>query len=171
MGVAGTAIAGAIKKVGQTVLARRRRSRAEEGLSSTVDQVGLLRQNLDNLERQIDQALALIQPGRKRELGGQILLDQQSVRQYHELREGLFAQVRAVDDLIEGFSPDALDAPHGVGDSRKLPSEFREQLKLVDRKLRDARTATLADEALLEVRSAVVAMRRMIDYIESGGQQ
>jgi hypothetical protein len=45
------------------------------------------------------------------------------------------------------------------------------QLKFVERKLREARTAPLADEALLEVRSAVVAMRRMIDYIESAGQE
>jgi hypothetical protein len=171
VGLTGTAIAGAIKKVGQKVLARRRRRQAELVAPPTANQVGVLRRSLDDLERRIDQALALIQPGQKRELGGQILLDQHSIRQYHELRDGLFTQVRTVDDLVEGLLPNALDDQAGVDGGRmRLPSEFREQLRFVERKLREARTATLADEALLEMRSAVVAMRRMIDYIESAGQ-
>ena len=169
VGLAGTAIAGAIKKVGQTLLARRRPWQAELAPSPLTDQAGILRRNLAELERRIDQALTLIEPGMKRELGGQILLDQQSIRQYHELREGLFDQVRAVDDLVEGL-PDAAGGHNDVLDGRKLPGEFRKQLKFIERKLREARTAALADEALLEVRSAVVSMRRTIDYIESAAQ-
>lgn len=172
VGLTGTAIAGAIKKVGQAVLARRRRRQAQTlAPLATPNQVKALRRSLDDLERRIDQALALIQPGQVRELGGQILLDQQSIRQYHELRDGLFTQVRVVDDLVEGLVPIEPEEQSSVDRRRmRLPSDFRNQLRFVERKLREARTATLADGALLETRSAVVAMRRMIDYIESAGQ-
>lgn len=171
VGLTGTALAGAIKKVGQTILARRRRRQAECLVPPTTNQIGALRRSLDDLARRIDQARALIQPGQKRELGGQILLDPQAIRQYHDVRDGLFSQVRALDDLVESLLPDTLDDQSCVGGRRmRLPSEFREPLKFVNRKLREARTATLADEALLETRSAVLAMRRMIDYVESARQ-
>ncbi len=171
VGLTGTAIAGAIKKVGQTLLARRRRSHVRDDQVSGRSEVRALRGQLDDLDRRIAQALALIQPGRKRELGGQILLDQESLRQYHELREGLFTQVRTLDDLVENLLPDGTDGQTGSGGrNTRLPSQFREQLRFVERKLRESRTAALADGALLEMRSAVAGMRRMLDYIESAAR-
>src|SRR5215468_10668248 len=99
-GLATTAIAGAIKKTGQLLLNRRHQHQLGS-VARAADEIGRLRRDLDQLDERIDEAIALVHPGSKRELGGQILLDRESLRRYHDLRDGLFEQVRSVDGLAE----------------------------------------------------------------------
>jgi len=188
-----TAIAGAVKKVGQIALASRRR-RPQFALASEprID-LAPLHAGLDALETYIDEALALVEPGSRRELGGQLLLDRDSIQRYHQIREGLFNQLRLMDGFLENLqhvsieggvpqmvSEDLLESADLESSERRaprrprrapLPPEFREQIKFVEKRLRSARTAALAETTFLEIRAVVSALRRMLQYVKSTGPQ
>jgi len=167
VGLAGTAIAGAIKKAGVAILAAaRRRRQTPADPSVAVTQLQQLRRELDELERRSATAASLVGSGR-RELGGMVMLDPNRLQEYHELRESIFGQLRRVDEMAESFGdPDEHRARAGKGRRTGLPKEFRERLKYVDQRLRDARCATLAGEAFLDVTAAVGMLRQILEFLD-----
>jgi hypothetical protein len=76
-----------------------------------------------------------------------MLLDPQSIHQYHELRDGLFAHVRLVDELAQSLLPDVPEAIRVESRRMRVPGQFGDLTKYVERKLREARAASLSEEA------------------------
>jgi hypothetical protein len=167
VGLAGTAIAGGIKKAAEAIFAAARRRWPTTTVERTPPgQLQQLRRELEELERRLSVATTLVGSGR-RELGGVVVLDQNRLQQYHELREGIFDQLRRLDELVESFGAVGGEVPARPGRRRTaLPKEFRDRLKYVDHRLRDARSATLAGEAFLDVSSAVGMLRQILDLLE-----
>jgi hypothetical protein len=136
----------------------------------TQNALGLVDARLEKLESLIDRAFRLIHPGTRRELGGQLLLDPERIREYHEIRESLFQELRDLDELSQEVLPSSLDLdPRDPTERGSGPRQFRSQVAFLTNRLHDARVATLAEESFLEIKSAVVGMRRMLDQLRNRG--
>jgi hypothetical protein len=165
VGLAGTAIAGAIKKSAEAIFAAARRRRPQSMEEPAAARLQQLRRELDEPERRSTLAATLVGSGR-RELGAVVMLDPERLQQYHALREAIFHQLRRVDELVESFGDVDEVVVQKRGRRRSpLPKEFRTRLKYVDQRLRDARSATLAGEAFLDISSAVGMLRQILDLL------
>jgi hypothetical protein len=121
-------------------------------------------------------------PGAGRKLGAQLLLNQAQLEEFHSLRSQLFQHVKETGDLTEKLLPTEADASVAPGHAlnrgqlqtaKHLPMDFKTQLAFIQKHLRDARVAAFSEEAFLDMKAALVAMRRMLDQAMSkvGGSQ
>jgi len=46
-----------------------------------------------------------------------------------------------------------------------LPTQFKRQVMFLEKRLREARVASLAEDAILEAKAVVAALRRMLDQL------
>lgn len=164
--LASMAVGGALKKLAEKLFSQRNRDKLDRNEVSDKE-IAFLRESIEELEGQVEEALSLVSPGCKRELGGTLMLDRQSLQRYHALRESLFTHVREADEFVEQLLPESEIISGRNPRKRRLPQKISDQLKYVETKLKQARTAGLADEALLEVRSAITTMKRTIRMLEN----
>jgi hypothetical protein len=170
--LAAAGIGGVIVKVGQAAWARLpHRSRQEPPVARA--DLDRLRRSIETLERLSDSASRLAEPGTRRELGGQLLLSQDQLRQYYQIREALFEEVRTIDLSSESLIPRDTDAQGRDvrRQRRRLPQDFRTQITFLEKRLRDARVASTAERSFLEVKAAISTMRRMLDQVEDAVKQ
>jgi hypothetical protein len=163
--LAATGLAGLLAKLGSLVLRLRRDRNA--ALIATKETLPLLEDQFQKLKQAVENAASLTGPETRLVVGGGLLLDPNAIRRYHELREGIFAQLRTFDDVSEKMLSRIDEiAPHAAPASdRNLPTEFRTQIKFIDKRLRDARVANYAEGAFLEIRAALLAIERVIAQI------
>ena len=164
-----TAIAGVLVKLGRGVY-QRWRQRPAPGINQNL--LGVLEGSLESFEGLLHRAFQLFHPGTRRELGGVLLLNSNQIHQYHEIRESLFDQLRKLDDLSQELSSE-FERPDDSQerDDAGLPREFRAQVSFIANRLHDARVATLAEEAFLEIKAALVAIRRMLEQLKQKGRK
>lgn len=163
---AAAGIGGVLVKMAQTVFDATR-SRIVETHYPAVQQqrqalvrIGL---QLTKLEECANRAMRIVSPTSRRELGGQLILDQKSLREYDLVRDEAVSIIRDIDECGRML--------YGNGDSvsresvAALPREFREQVRFVQKRLREAATASLAEQSWLQIRAAIVGLRRMHERI------
>ena len=140
--LAAAGIGGVIVKVGQAAWAGRPRF-PRQNPPITRSDLDRLRRSIDTLDRLAEDASRLVEPGTKRELGGQLLLTQDQLRQYHQIRETLFEEVRTVDTISESLIPSDVEGQVRGRKTRRrsLPQDFRTQIAFLEKRLRDARVA------------------------------
>lgn len=158
--IAATALSGLLVNVGSTLYSSIswRRQSSNTTFTPSIETLG---QRLDELESLVRRAFQLIRSNSRRELGGILLLNHEQMEQYRELRESIFDLLRQVDELTE-------DLPSQPEDRTETsrPREFRVQVRFIENRLADARVANLAEEAFLEISSALIGMRRLLDQIQ-----
>lgn len=174
--LAATGVAGLLVKVGHVFYSSswwRRRSSMAPALATQVDQQTIedLHKRVEDLESLTKRAFQLVKSNGRRELGGVLLLDSNRIEQYHELRESLFSLLRVVDKLTEGLSLQSENLEPEDRSETNLPRDFRSQVRFIENRLIDARVASIAEEAFLEINSAIVGMRRLLEHIRYRAQR
>jgi hypothetical protein len=170
--LAAAGIGGVIVKLGQAAWAGRPRWPRQNPPVIRAD-LDRLRHSIDTLDRLADDASRLVEPGTKRELGGKLLLPQDQLRRYHQIREALFEEVRTVDTISESLIPSNVEGlARGRSTRRRsLPQDFRTQSAFLEKRLRDARVASTSERSFLEIKAAIGTMRRMLEQVELAVEQ
>lgn len=159
--LAATGLAGLIVKLSALVLQPWRDHNAT--YAAVRQALPVLEEQFRNLIQLVDHAASLTGSDTRRIIGGGMLLDLDAIRNYQELRDAIFNQLRTLDELSERLlSRIEDDAPAALGSQRDLPAEFRTQITFIDKRLREARVAAYAEGAFLEIRAALMAVDRMI---------
>lgn len=130
--------------------------RAGQSLSDAEDLYEQLSALMDRLESHIDEAMALVGPAIKRGVGIPLLLPADGLDRYHRLREHVFEDPRQIDGLAQEIFSHPDKTP-------QAPREFRSYAKLIEKRMRDASTASTSEDALLEMKQAAVVMHRMLE--------
>jgi hypothetical protein len=168
--VAVTAVASLVVKVAEALAASVFRQRKPPSHLNEAT-FARLREAVDNLQNLTRQAFRLIRPDARRRLGQIHLLPEHKLREYHHVREELFSQVRRTDELAQELIREHSSAEEGrQKPESRLPDEFVERIRFIEKRLRQAKVAALAEEAFLEIQSAILAMQRMLDQLTANQQ-
>lgn len=164
--LAATGIASLLVKVIRMALQHQSR------LNESIKQYSVILQNIEDqinrIEKIVNDVRKLIEPGAKRELGGLLLLTPELIQDYHRLRDTLFDEVRTLDEMSLQLDKIIEKAKFPIEIKGQKPTEFKKEISYIEKRLREARVASLSAYAFFDIKSSLDAMRLLIKSIHEG---